>query len=168
MLHRLTEPLREELKKPFGPVIRDVQEIIGCVRSRSLITVGDTTTDTALENGLHPLVCVYDGVCLREERGVSERISEYSATLVEVENPAGHLSHQVINAVRDALSKEDSTKIYVKGEEDLVALAAIKYAPHGAIVLYGQPHEGIVYVVVDDEIRNRINRIIDSMDKIEG
>jgi uncharacterized protein (UPF0218 family) len=39
----------------------------------------------------------------------------------------------------------------VDGEEDLLTLVAVLYAPENAVVVYGQPYEGIVLVKVSPE-----------------
>ncbi len=49
----------------------------------------------------------------------------------------------------------------VDGEEDLVVLPAIMIAPDGASVVYGQPDEGMVHVVVDDEVRREVRALLE-------
>ena len=43
----------------------------------------------------------------------------------------------------------------VDGEEDLLALVAVLYAPQNSFVVYGQPHCGIVFVKVTSRRKHR-------------
>ena len=51
-------------------------------------------------------------------------------------------------------------RITVNGEEDLLVLPVCIHAPDNAIVMYGQPNEGLVLVeITDTEIRNKTTNI---------
>ena len=51
----------------------------------------------------------------------------------------------------------------VEGEEDLLTLVAVLKAPENSLVVYGQPHEGVVAVKVDKAIKEGIRKIIAAM-----
>jgi hypothetical protein len=51
--------------------------------------------------------------------------------------------------------------IVVDGEEDLAVIPLVLTARDGAVVLYGQPREGIVLRIVDSEARNTAHRFLD-------
>jgi uncharacterized protein (UPF0218 family) len=53
----------------------------------------------------------------------------------------------------------------VDGEEDLLALVAVLSAPEDALVVYGQPHVGIVVVKVTEETREKMRHIVDAMEE---
>ena len=55
---------------------------------------------------------------------------------------------------------EESVRITVDGEEDLLVIPACIYAPDKSVVLYGQPNEGMVIVPVTSEIRNKTKSIL--------
>jgi uncharacterized protein (UPF0218 family) len=55
--------------------------------------------------------------------------------------------------------------VMVDGEEDLLTLVAVLSAPEHALVVYGQPHRGIVVVKVTEETRERMRRIVDAMEE---
>jgi hypothetical protein len=38
------------------------------------------------------------------------------------------------------------------------------YAPENAIILYGQPNEGLVIVKITSEIRNKTQKLLDLME----
>ena len=54
-------------------------------------------------------------------------------------------------------------RIIVKGEEDLLVLPVVLFAPEKSVVIYGQPNEGLVIVKVNEEIRNKAKSIMNAM-----
>jgi hypothetical protein len=52
-------------------------------------------------------------------------------------------------------------KVIVDGEEDLLALPIITIAPEKAVVLYGQPLEGMVVVNVTREMQTKAKNLMD-------
>ncbi len=52
----------------------------------------------------------------------------------------------------------------VDGEEDLLTLVAVLCAPENSLVVYGQPHEGIVVVKVTEKTKRKIRRIVEAME----
>jgi uncharacterized protein (UPF0218 family) len=67
---------------------------------------------------------------------------------INVKNPAGTLTDELIQALTYAVLHPPVT-INVDGEEDLAVIPLILAAPLGAIVLYGQPHKGVVMRTVN-------------------
>ena len=63
-------------------------------------------------------------------------------------NPQGTITQEAIFAIKEALERNEHTHIVVDGEEDLLTLIAVLYAPENAFVVYGQPYSGIVVVKV--------------------
>jgi len=51
----------------------------------------------------------------------------------------------------------------VKGEEDLLTLIAVLYSPETALVVYGQPHSGIVVVKVTSEKKAQVKEYLKAM-----
>ena len=159
---RLPEALRDDLKEPLGEVYTDAGALLAAV-SGPLITVGDIVTYHLEEAGHPPDVALIDD---RTERSaVDEKVQQaLSESDVEVDNPAATLTAELLTALRTALDTESPTRIRVDGEEDLAALPAILAAPDGASVVYGQPGQGMVHVVVDDETREWVRAFIGKMD----
>jgi uncharacterized protein (UPF0218 family) len=71
---------------------------------------------------------------------------------IRVRNPAGTLTDELISALDHAIGHPPVTVI-VDGEEDLAVIPLVIAAPEGAVVLYGQPHRGIVLRVVNHEAK---------------
>lgn len=163
-LVRLPKEMRGDLKEPLGDVVADV------VRERlresgRVVAVGDMVTYHLLEAGVTPEVAVVDGKTEREKVD-DEVVERWSALPVaaRVENEPGTVSHAVVEALRDAMDEGEPSLVEVEGEEDLVALPAVVLADDGDTVLYGQPGEGMVYVDVNDETRERALSLLRRMD----
>ncbi|HOP09469.1 MAG TPA: DUF359 domain-containing protein, partial [Candidatus Methanofastidiosa archaeon] len=73
-----------------------------------------------------------------------------------------NITRELWDAIRDC--DLDNRKIFIDGEEDLATLPAIFFAPEGAIVVYGQPDEGIVIVNVTDEKKKEVYSILSRME----
>jgi GTP-dependent dephospho-CoA kinase len=158
---KLTPSLREELKKPLGALAKDAS---GIPRDAVVVSVGDTASDTLLAGGYSPKMVVYDGMTRRKGVGVSEAIAAYKAREHRVKNPPGHLEDAVLRLFRRLMRSEGASKVFVEGEEDLTALAAVKEAPLGAYVVYGQPGEGLVVVEVDADIKVKVGKMLKEME----
>lgn len=163
-LVRLPKEMRGDLKEPLGDVVADVAE----ERLREggrVVAVGDMVTYHLLEAGVTPDVAVVDGKTEREE--VDDEVIERWSTLpvaARVENEPGTLSHAVVEALRDAVEDRETSLVEVEGEEDLIALPAVVLAEDGDTILYGQPGEGMVYVDVSDETRERALSLLRRME----
>jgi len=156
----LPESLRLTLKKPLGGFITDLSSI----KNRIVVCVGDQASKDVLSYGLKPKLCVYDGRIKRKVVEIPSEIKNYDAREIKVKNPAGTLTKEVFQAVEEALKSEASCKMLVEGEEDLVTLVAVKYAPSGSVVLYGQPNEGLVAVEVGVKIKKKVEELLSEME----
>ena len=58
---------------------------------------------------------------------------------------------------------EITTKIIVNGEEDLATLPVIKHSKIGAKVIYGMPDKGMVVVDVNQQAKERANKLLERM-----
>lgn len=169
----LTPPLRLLLKEPLGilfkerngEVLEKVSSIIKAENPVKLITVGDVTSERLYRAGLTPNIMIVDGKVLRRR---IEPLRIETDRVYEVENPAGTISDEAIEAIEKAMEIQGTVKIMVDGEEDLLTLIAIDKSPLNSIVLYGQPGEGIVLVRVDEEKKNFVKEILGSMIKKDG
>ena len=51
----------------------------------------------------------------------------------------------------------------VDGEEDLLVLPVCLFAPENSVVMYGQPNEGLVVAEITDEVRDKVQKIVNQM-----
>ncbi|MEM2081078.1 MAG: DUF359 domain-containing protein [Candidatus Bathyarchaeia archaeon] len=165
--YNITPELRTKLKEPFGTLIRGsfnetsskLREILDMERPPVLVAVGDAVSRNLHEHGMAPQLLITDNKSMRKK--IKPRI--FAAKLLHVKNPPGTITEEAIAAVRSALESGESTQIIVDGEEDLLTLIAVLYAPNGSLVVYGQPREGVVAVKVTAEKKAEAAEILKVM-----
>ena len=81
-----------------------------------------------------------------------------------VDNPAAEITSESISMIKKAFTLQTPVRLLVNGEEDLLVLPVCIHAPENAVVLYGQPNEGLVIVQITPEIRNRVQTLLDLME----
>ena len=163
---KLQESLREKLKIPLGILLLDNQvskeNVLKYTQSGSfIITVGDATTEKMLNFGIIPSLQIIDAQEKRVKRAPPS--NEMVTTVLSCKNPPGEITNESIDVIKRAFTSETPVRIIVNGEEDLLVLPVCIYAPKNAVVMYGQPNEGLVIVQINDQIRNKIQLILDSM-----
>lgn len=126
-----------------------------------IITVGDRTTEKLIDFGIIPSLQIIDGIEKREKR---DSINLENATELLVDNPPAEITDSSIEVIKKAFSMNDTVRIMVNGEEDLLVIPACLYAPENAVVFYGQPNQGLVIVQVTSEIRNKTQKLLDLME----
>lgn len=184
MMYRLPDSLRPVLAVPFGPV-HTTGEARRKVAGRIILSIGDVVTQTFLDGGIVPKLMVIDGVTQRGAvvENAMQGLPPHGVRRVEVQNPAGAITQQLIAAMDTGLKSKGSTVVFVHGEEDLAAIPAMIMAPDGAAVCYGQPPRkvyskgrwpdkndtisdagGVVIIIMDPEVRKRAQGILEQMD----
>lgn len=126
-----------------------------------LITVGDRTTEKMINFDLVPSLQIIDGQEKREKR---EPPKSQFTTELTVDNPAAEITTHSIDVIKKAFTMKSPVRIFVNGEEDLLVLPVCIHAPDNAVVMYGQPHEGLVIVEITAEIRNKVQTLLDLME----
>ncbi len=157
----LSTKTRRKLKRPLGRLIEKIDDnVIKELAEGPFVTVGDRVTETFTDKGLSPLLEIVDAREMRRERKLPKGL--YQA-LVKVRNPAGTITEEAMNAIRESFKKGERIRILVDGEEDLLALPCIYYGPNGLKVLYGQPKKGIVCVEVNEKSRLKAKKLLMEM-----
>jgi len=161
----LPENLRDQLKEPFGILIKDSEITKQSISKYSaqdslVITVGDATTDKLIELGITPSIQIVDGL---EKRAKRTPPSVKVTTNLTCNNPAAQITQESMDAIKLAFSSPKPVRITVVGEEDLLVLPVCVLAAEDSIVMYGQPNEGLVIVKITSEIKNKAQSIIDLM-----
>jgi uncharacterized protein (UPF0218 family) len=77
-------------------------------------------------------------------------------------NEPGTICPEAASKLHELLTKPSIREVIllVRGEEDLLTLAAIISAPEGSAIIYGQPGAGSVYVKVDKASKKKALEII--------
>jgi len=149
MHRRLPEAERASLKRPFGEVFPGIPALLPRLRGRRVYAVGDVVTHNLLREGVTPEIAIIDGHTMRAP---CTRVPDIPSRRIDARNPPGTISDDLVRAIRDAVSRPPAV-IFVDGEEDLAVLPLVLAAPRGAVVLYGQPGEGVVLREVDREAK---------------
>ena len=161
----LPENLRETLRKPLGELLKDSEITKDTTRKKIgqnafLITVGDATTEKMIKFGIIPSLQIVDSLEKRQQRGLPEGVVK---TSLSCSNPPSEITDDSINVIKQAFVMDKPVRIIVKGEEDLLVLPVVLFAPEKSVVIYGQPNEGLVIVKVNEEIRNKAKSIMNAM-----
>lgn len=156
-MYYIPEEKKEELRKPLGKVVREIER--GDIEGK-IISVGDMVTTKLHEKGIIPDIAIVD---YRLERKEYKR-EFYAEEKIKVKNPAGRITRQLWNAIATAYTLNKKVLIEVEGEEDLAALPAIYLAPPGATVIYGLPSMGMVVVKVGKEERRKVEEFLKGLE----
>ncbi len=169
---RLPDSLRGELAKPHGKLYRgsgtklleEIEEVKSC---RLFCCVGDLVTASAIKLGMVPDIAVVDGKTLREEK-IDFSYHHFEARL-EAENPPACITCEMISTLRNAVEIAESggkVLVFIIGEEDLAVMPLGLLLPEGSLIIYGQPGEGVVALVVDREKKLLILSLLRKMERI--
>ena len=161
----LPDNLRDKLKKPLGVLIKDSdvtkESVLKNIPTGSfIISVGDATTEKLIKHGIIPSLQIVDGI---EKRIKRDMPSGNVNTLLNCNNPPAEITIESVKTIKKAFQSTKPVRIAVNGEEDLLVLPVVVYAPQNSVVLYGQPNEGLVIVSINTEIRDKAQSVMDSM-----
>lgn len=170
VIRLLTTELRKELKKPQGLLIdgpfekttKRLKEFIEEEKPSLIISVGDVVSRNMIEYGVSLNVLIVDNKVMRKP---IQPITVDADQTLYAKNPPGAVTDEAWAAIRSAVEQKGQTRVMIEGEEDLLTLVAVLAAPENALVVYGQPHVGIVVVKVTEETKERMRRIVDAMEE---
>ena len=163
-MYLLKPEMASELKNTNDKIYLKSPEFLK--KTEYIITVGDICTIKIFEQIREPDLAIVDLKTKRNTLLDPEQLkimNKIGYNNIEVRNPAGTISKALWKAIESSLSEENSSKITVKGEEDLAALAVISMAPEEAKVIYGMPDRGMVVVDVNQQSKKRANDFLKRM-----
>lgn len=155
---RIPERTRGQLKRPLGKLYKDFREIRRLSKDHRIIAVGDVCTLALLAMGIRPHLAVFDFRLMRRrlDSGMENILRMYYKKPKRYKNPAGTLSEKILADAEKLIKKGGG--VFIDGEEDLTALAFILKGSTKEIIVYGQPHMGLVVVRPDAKIKKKINQ----------
>lgn len=151
----LPKERRHLFREPFGELFPDVASAIPRLACRTVYSVGDVVTHNLHKNGIEPAISIIDGHTMRSP---CTKNAPCTGRVLNVKNPAGTITDDLIAGINDAIANPPAT-IYVSGEEDLAVIPLVIAAPEGVVVLYGQPHKGVVVRTVDREAKEKAQEL---------
>ena len=168
IIYTITPDLLEKFRRPFGVLlkgtfsenIKQLNAIVNKEKPRKIVSVGDVVSKNLHKYGLSPQLSITDNRSLR--RRVKPAIFPQKRVF-HAKNLAGTITEEAIKTIQEALHANTQAHIIVDGEEDLLALIVVLYASENSIVIYGQPHEGIVVVKVTAEKKSEARAILGAM-----
>ncbi|UCC57765.1 MAG: DUF359 domain-containing protein [Candidatus Bathyarchaeum sp.] len=166
----LTTLLRKELKKPQGLLIEGpfektmmrLKELIKKEKPLKIISVGDVVSRNMAEQGISLDILIVDNKVMRKP---IQPIKVDTDQTLYANNPPGTITDESWTAIRRAMEQKGRTKVMIAGEEDLLTVVTVLSAPEDSLVVYGQPHVGIVVVKVTEETKENMQRIVDAMEE---
>jgi len=170
-VRRLKPSQRREGKLPLGLLIEGsfdetvekLMKLIEKEKPSMIISVGDVVSESLIKKDIFPNVFIVDNKVMRKS------VTPLSAKADEtwyVKNPPSTLTKEAVEEIQEILKKKKHrTKIVVDGEEDLLTLPAVLYAPENSLVVYGQPQKGIVAVKVTKQEKKKVRRVIEAMEQ---
>jgi uncharacterized protein (UPF0218 family) len=169
--YRVTPELRVKFKEPFGSLIRgSFSETMREMKNRvereeppKIVSVGDTVSRNLHEHQITPQLSITDNK--RRRKRIKSRVFA-GKTVVHVKNPQGTITEEAITAIKAALESDEHVHVIVDGEEDLLTLIAVLYAPEKSFVVYGQPCAGIVVVEVTSDKKAEAAEILKAMETV--
>ena len=175
---KMASALDEELKTPMGLLFEGPEHDLEIGMAAALdglptphgaiVTVGDVTTKTMLDMGHVPDIALIDGFTKRnqldDELKVNPNVFQHR---LHAENPAGHITPSLTQAIAKALRAEETLVLDVDGEEDLAPLVIHCLAPIGTLVLYGQPKRGVVVQYTSLEVKQRCRYLLSLFEVIQ-
>lgn len=152
--YTLTPKLADQFKKPFGKLIEGtadetmavLKNMIRTEKPPIIISVGDVVSRNLHAFGMQPQLSVIDNISLRSQK--EQAPISHGEKIIAIRNPQGAITEEAIETIKAALIGKEHIHVVVDGEEDLLVITAVQYAPLNAFVVYGQPHIGIVVVKV--------------------
>lgn len=167
----LTPELRTKLKEPLGTLIRGsfvetmsrLKALIEEEKPPFVISVGDTVSRNLGRIQVCPKLSIIDNLAMRK---AIQPVSLAAEKTVHVRNPQATITDEAINAIQGSLKEDSRVSIIVDGEEDLLTLIAVLYAPENAFVVYGQPYEGVVVVKATSAKKDEVAVILKAMENV--
>ncbi len=151
----LNDSQRSFFSKPLGTVIDDSFEAPNS--ENPICVVGDISIEKFEQLGWKYHLAIFDKKSQREE--YSSHVIDSLEPNFTITNPAGVISVELFRGLRQALDDENKC-VFVEGEEDLATVALVMLLPLGATIFYGQPHDGMVYVEVTEELKEKVFQLL--------
>jgi hypothetical protein len=159
----LPDSLRDELKQPYGQLMEsyEILKKIKEEKPEKIVTIGDSVSSFFIRQDGNPDMIIWDGITKRHplDDSTLELLSNFSEK-TEAKNPPGMLSREAWDTITEKLSDRKAS-VFVKGEEDLLAIPVILNSEDGTYVVYGHPPgQGAILIVVDRKIKSLFQDIL--------
>lgn len=164
----MPEDMRSLLGKPMGKVLISDEEVLKSFavhKNVHIVTVGDISTKRAMDAGYKPKLAILD---YKVARKPYEELKGYDFTGFQIEqmkSGPGFISKHAHSLIEKWAQNPYPLVIIVDGEEDLLTLPAVAFAPEGSVIYYGQPGEGLVEVMTAEGYQKKAQDILDRFER---
>ncbi len=158
-LVRLKAPLGQLLPGTPTETMPKLKMLVQQSKPSKVTTVGDVVSRETLATGIQVNLRIVDQMTLRKRINPVEIKAERT---YKVKNPAGVITKEAWDSIKEALQYREAV-IFVDGEEDLLAIPAVLESPDNALVVYGQPSEGLVVITASPETKSEVRKIMNRM-----
>lgn len=173
-IYNMPESLREILRKPLGRVIPSLDTLSGAQWEKmrdsannqgyiNHIAVGDIVTYSLKKIGLYPSISIIDGITERKALNKKFLDSILETDCSSAPNKKGTIQKEAVQALYSLFTSGHTRAIkqlLIQGEEDLLTLVAILFAPLKSHVWYGQREKGAVEVIVTEKKKQIVYNLI--------
>lgn len=123
------------------------------------IVVGDSTLRQFIKNNWSYDLGIFD---LKEQRQPSkDAVISDLKNVQKIKNPAGQISTESVETLNKWKNNQNSFKhLFVEGEEDLLAVAAVLIAPLQTKIFYGQPETGIIEMTATEQLKEQVFKVL--------
>jgi uncharacterized protein (UPF0218 family) len=158
----LKKPQGLLIEGPFEETMEKLKELIQKENPSLIISVGDIVSIHMIEHGIALNILIVDNKSMRKP---IQPIKVDVDQTFHTKNPPGAITDEAWNTIKRAIEQKGRTKVIVEGEEDLLTVVTVLSAPENSLVVYGQPHKGVVAVKVTKETKESMHQIMDAMDE---
>ncbi len=172
------ETSKRIVRKTLGIPIRKEEEVAVKLLLQLILlenppvitTVGDVVTINLIRNGYTPDLAIVDFYSKRKPLDPSSVnfLKQSFSEIMIINNPRSTISNDALRKLRMIYSwlvgkRKRKILVKVEGEEDLLTLVAILYSPEKAFVIYGQPNEALVVVMINKYVKDSIREFLKSL-----
>lgn len=158
----LPDSLRDQLKEPFGKLVKSVDA--HDLKNKFIIAVGDIVVSNLLKQDLIPNLCIFDKISNREKITEIEVLDHLPKNSLKLNNAPGTINCatalKIEKVIQESVDTHEKFSIEITGEEDLLALPAMLFAPLNSKVIYGLKDKGAVIATVSEDLKKEITKII--------
>ncbi|OQY65510.1 hypothetical protein B6D29_03705 [Microgenomates bacterium UTCPR1] len=163
----IPERVKEKLRKPLGKVFRSEKQIKKYLEEKKptkIICVGDVVVKSFLKVGIRPDVKIIDFRSRRKSLPKSGYVVEKTAKQRLLRNEPGTINIDTARQLKEIISATiagiSEGWVFIEGEEDLLVLPSVIYAPLGAVIFYGHWQYGVIALEVTEEVKKSIREVI--------
>ncbi len=163
MIFQLKKELRKELRKPFGKVVRGEEGLkkeLWKMKWTKLICVGDFSSLITRRIGLTPDVSIIDGYIERRKTDENTQYEIQAPIELQANNPPGFITKEAWEMVKLSFCYTKPVKLSIEGEEDLLFLAAVFFAPINSAIVYGIRRKGGVVAKADKKLKDQVKKLL--------